>query len=1536
MLQAMYTGISGIKAYQEWFDAIGHNVANTQTIGYKKNRAIFEDLMSHSVKSAISPNERGGENGKQIGTGVTNAQIQVIHLQGSIEETGKTTDLAIKGEGFFIMKEVECHLAHYTRAGAFDFDAKGNLVNPSNGLHVQGWMAERDTYGRLVIGADNKTTVDTSKNLQNIRIVEGDKMLGRKTENLELSSNLNKDQAIAIDPIYIKLTAPAVSTDETVTVNFGYDKDGVYVYEDEHKNWRYRDGKIAEKPDVVRNALDTAKSFSDAGWDRVPDGTVTINGATFNLADYETVDDFISAVNKSTEANVTISYDPIKDKWTIKNDLPGRPLELSDNPKTVSFFEEAKIITGNIEPKEIRIEFMHLLDPQNPDNNYYRFTPVDAKTGEAITPQVMSNRQVIEGFDKLDLTKPPTVAFGVNNPDGRITINDYTSKSLKEYASLEALFTEINESEDAGVVIGYNPKIDRIEIKNKVAGRALTLSEEKVDNRTGVDIKGQFLDEVDVIGKMDGKVVGKVEGTIVNNGTVTGITEGLVYATSCKGTITGHMVGNVSGNVEGKGLFAGDAVFFEGGIKGAVTEKNTSTPAYIRGTIKSGDVSDIGVVDWNGGINGKMEGRIKGALRCRANAAESTSDVSFDLTGKINTKQITDSNANLQALVDVEGLTIISGSGDLATWTNCVSGTIEGHIQGLVGDANIGPMAGAGGADAGDIPTNPQPGEDYTFTIPADIINAAIITGTIEGISAGRIEAYVEGDVWDENGAYKGYLKQNIDGYYMVSGKVTGFVNGISLGTVDGKVTGTIFAKTTAADTNLPEAIIEGTIKGEINDGEVVVEGRVSSRDDTYDDHIWGMVDVEGHAGEIADVNNDGNFDDLYANLYGTFEGTLLGNAEGWINGLVKHCKIDAQEMEGSGYLTRNATGYNYALIKWDGTIEGELNDNGDTTITPTSAVGQEIKRIMDGYENPGAELDNEYCAYVDGTVDGTINLSDTNDRIHGVAEGIINATDTASNAYAISGHIIGEVDTAGDGGKFVGDYKGIVEEAVGTIDGKIDGTLESTSNVDAKFEGKAEGVIDGRMIGYCKGTLSGVGDVDGYMDVIGTLTGTFEGTVTRSGGTTAGIMITGVMDGVAEGKVKGQVDAKVTNIPGLFERMYIPTGTEKATSGILELEVGEDGVERVVNAYRDTDANSPNPAHRSNNLLDLTEEIPTDEDIWDQVTTDGNAYFEVNIGGNDVAVLLPSGNTRPEEITFAPNTTDEAGDTIKVDYMVSSTAELNKDRIYNKGVHIYDSLGNELSSRFQFERLGTNMWLWTLRNPSETERLAGYGIAIFNSDGTYNKDFSIVGQSPSDPMTFDADGGSITGAVTGESRSIGYQGIYINPPELPYPWDQGGSPPAEYGADVMRINLNLDGLTQFAQHDSNVTVKQDGYGIGYLEDIQRDVNINKEGEIIGEYTNGQRVVLAQLALATFVNPSGLAREAGTMFLETANSGEAKIGTPGTMGKGTLVPGALELSNVNVTEEFVNMVLSERAYMISSRVITQADRMLMDLMRMRM
>lgn len=131
------TAITGLKAYQTDLGVIGNNIANANTTGYKASRAQFSDLLVQTLEGATPPsNTTGGIDPMQIGSGVIVGGVQNIQTQGAIEPTGRSSDLAIQGEGFYVLSNGESQV--YTRVGTFELDAKGNLVDSGTGLKVQG------------------------------------------------------------------------------------------------------------------------------------------------------------------------------------------------------------------------------------------------------------------------------------------------------------------------------------------------------------------------------------------------------------------------------------------------------------------------------------------------------------------------------------------------------------------------------------------------------------------------------------------------------------------------------------------------------------------------------------------------------------------------------------------------------------------------------------------------------------------------------------------------------------------------------------------------------------------------------------------------------------------------------------------------------------------------------------------------------------------------------------------------------------------------------------------------------------------------------------------------------------------------------------------------------------------------------------------------------------------------------------------------------------------------------------------------------
>jgi len=124
MMRSLFSGVSGLQNHQTRMDVIGNNIANINTTGFKRNRVNFQDIIYQQLQGAARPTEDlGGVNPKEVGLGMSIASIDTIHIQGSLQTTGVQTDLAIVGNGFFILDDAGTQL--FTRAGAFSVDSDG-------------------------------------------------------------------------------------------------------------------------------------------------------------------------------------------------------------------------------------------------------------------------------------------------------------------------------------------------------------------------------------------------------------------------------------------------------------------------------------------------------------------------------------------------------------------------------------------------------------------------------------------------------------------------------------------------------------------------------------------------------------------------------------------------------------------------------------------------------------------------------------------------------------------------------------------------------------------------------------------------------------------------------------------------------------------------------------------------------------------------------------------------------------------------------------------------------------------------------------------------------------------------------------------------------------------------------------------------------------------------------------------------------------------------------------------------------------------
>ncbi len=213
MLRSMYSGISGLKNFQTKLDVIGNNIANVNTYGFKKGRVIFKDILSQtSAGASAATTTRGGTNPLQVGLGSTLAAIDTVHGSGSRQTTDRPLDLAVQGEGFFMVADSVSNTdgvaegytnVVYTRAGNFYMDSEGYLVNAE---------------GKYLVGHANDTLYETDSTESN---AEGDKEaspLNGETEDL-----LGENDTFTFEdnnPIKIPTTAKSISIGQDGTVEY--------------------------------------------------------------------------------------------------------------------------------------------------------------------------------------------------------------------------------------------------------------------------------------------------------------------------------------------------------------------------------------------------------------------------------------------------------------------------------------------------------------------------------------------------------------------------------------------------------------------------------------------------------------------------------------------------------------------------------------------------------------------------------------------------------------------------------------------------------------------------------------------------------------------------------------------------------------------------------------------------------------------------------------------------------------------------------------------------------------------------------------------------------------------------------------------------------------------------------------------------------------------------------------------------------------------------------------------------------------------
>ncbi len=206
MLRSLFSGISGLRSHQTMLDVTGNNIANVNTTGFKASQIQFQDTLSQMLNSATGAQDGvGGQNPAQVGLGVQVAGITTNFTQGASQLTGRSTDMMISGDGFFVVRQGT--QSYYTRAGSFDFDSTGQMVLPGDGAIVQGWAA-----------ADG--VIDTSRPVGDIKVAVGTVMPAKATTTAPFAGNLQSDAADGTIKTVTVKAYDALGTEREIALEF--------------------------------------------------------------------------------------------------------------------------------------------------------------------------------------------------------------------------------------------------------------------------------------------------------------------------------------------------------------------------------------------------------------------------------------------------------------------------------------------------------------------------------------------------------------------------------------------------------------------------------------------------------------------------------------------------------------------------------------------------------------------------------------------------------------------------------------------------------------------------------------------------------------------------------------------------------------------------------------------------------------------------------------------------------------------------------------------------------------------------------------------------------------------------------------------------------------------------------------------------------------------------------------------------------------------------------------------------------------------
>jgi len=468
-------------------------------------------------------------------------------------------------------------------------------------------------------------------------------------------------------------------------------------------------------------------------------------------------------------------------------------------------------------------------------------------------------------------------------------------------------------------------------------------------------------------------------------------------------------------------------------------------------------------------------------------------------------------------------------------------------------------------------------------------------------------------------------------------------------------------------------------------------------------------------------------------------------------------------------------------------------------------------------------------------------------------------------------------------------------------------GSFQTTTNpTDLSIDGKGFFILkDANGVYY---TRAGQFNIDKSGDLVNPEGLQVQGYGVDTSGNITGalgkINITGVSSApkaTSSVEVDANLDSRET---ALGSSQTVLSGTSAGTSvsagTTLTINLDGDGAQSITLAANSTGAAIA--ADIQSKVRALTAATSSNQPAFDNFTCTYNS-------STGMYKLVSGTNTSSSSVSVTGGT---AQSTLKLDSAggVSTTGgfdvsdPLNTSN-FSTALTVYDSLGNSHQLNIYFRKDAANDWSWyAVVNSSDNANGTGDQV-----QGRGNMMFSTAGVlSDQDSMTSPTGGFDFTGGGS-LNQSISF----------------------DFGTPVSSSGTGSDGITQFGLTSATSFQNQDGYTSGSLQNI----TVSSDGLISGNFSNGRTSTIAQIALANFQSNEGLTRLGGNLFLESALSGQPIIGQPGSGGRGNVSSNSLEQSTVDLAQEFVNMITSQRGFQANSRTITTTDQLLQELINLK-